>query len=186
VEAVAIFTIPIPGIIGVADGIPGMANGDGVTVLADAFGGVGPGCNSGNDIDVGATDGATFFFTEGGTTAHEVGHYLGLYHIWGDDQPLIPGTGTPPYCTGDDSAMPQVGPFMVNDTPLQSEATPTNAPCPTIAGATCASFPATCDGNNDYFHNYMDYSNDICMSMFTDDQSMVMNYWATCYSDYAL
>ncbi len=178
VEAVAIFTIPIPGIIGVADGIPGMANGDGVTVLADAFGGVGPGCSSGNDIDVGATDGASFFFTEGGTTAHEVGHYLGLYHIWGDDQPLIPGTGTPPYCTGDDSTMPQVGPFMVNDTPLQSEATPTNAPCPTIAGATCATLPATCDGMNDYFHNYMDYSNDICMSMFTDDQSMVMNYWA--------
>ncbi len=176
VEAVAVYGFPFPGIIGVADGIPGMASGDGVTILADAFGGVGPGCNSGNDLDIGATDGANFFFTEGGTTAHEIGHYLGLYHIWGDDQPIF--GGTPPFCTGDDSTMPQVGPFMVNDTPLQSEATPTNAPCPTIAGATCASLPATCDGSNDYFHNYMDYSNDICMSMFTDDQSMVMNYWA--------
>lgn len=175
---VTIFGFPIPGIIGIADGIPGMANGDGITILADAFGGVGAGCNSGNDLDVGATDGTGFFFTEGGTTAHEVGHYLGLYHIWGDDQPLIPGTGTPPFCTGDDGTMPQVGPFVVNDTPLQSEATPTNAPCPTLAGATCATLPATCDGTNDYFHNYMDYSNDICYSMFTDDQSMVVNYWA--------
>ncbi len=170
---VSIFGIPIPGIIGVADGIPGMANGDGVTLLADAFGGIGEGCNSGNDIDIGATDGTNFFFTEGGTTAHEIGHYLGLYHIWGDDD-LFPGAE----CTGDDSAMPQVGPFAVNDTPLQGTASATNAPCPTIAGATCASLPATCDGSNDYFHNYMDYSNDICMSMFTDDQSMVMNYWA--------
>lgn len=175
---VSIFGIPIPGIIGVADGIPGMANGDGVTLLADAFGGVGAGCNSGNDIDVGATDGTSFFFTEGGTTAHEIGHYLGCYHIWGDDQPIF--GGTPPFCTGDDSNPPQpiVGPFIVNDTPLQDSASATNAPCPTIAGATCASFPATCDGSNDYYHNYMDYSNDICMSMFTVDQSIVMNYWA--------
>ncbi len=174
---VSIFGITIPGIIGVADGIPGMANGDGVTLLADAFGGIGAGCNSGNDLDVGATDGTSFFFTEGGTTAHEIGHYLGCYHIWGDDQPIF--GGTPPFCTGDDSNPPQpiVGPFVVNDTPLQSEASPTNAPCPTIAGATCTSFPATC-GSNDYFHNYMDYSNDICMSMFTVDQSIVMNYWA--------
>jgi len=176
VEAVAIYGFPIPGIIGVADGIPGAANGDGVTVLADAFGGVGAACNSGNDLDIGASDGSSVFFTEGGTTVHEVGHYLGLYHIWGDDQPIFGGTG--PFCTGDDSSMPQVGPFVVNDTPLQSEPTPTNAACPTIAGASCSSLPSSCDGSNDYFHNYMDYSNDVCFSMFTSDQSMVVNYWA--------
>jgi len=176
VEAVAIYGFPIPGIIGVADGIPGAANGDGITILADAFGGAGAACNSGNDLDIGASDGTSFFFTEGGTVVHEVGHYLGLYHIWGDDQPLF--GGTPPFCTGDDSTMPQVGPFVVNDTPLQSEPTPTNAACPTISGATCASLPSSCDGSNDYFHNYMDYSNDVCFSMFTSDQSMVVNYWA--------
>jgi len=176
VEAVAVFGFPIPGIIGVADGIPGMANGDGITILADAFGGAGAGCNSGNDLDIGVTANGSTFFTEGGTTAHEVGHYLGLYHIWGDDQPIF--GGTPPYCTGDDSSMPQVGPFVVNDTPLQSESTPTDAPCPVIAGATCSSLPSSCDGSNDYFHNYMDYSNDVCFSMFTSDQSMVVNYWA--------
>ncbi len=176
VEAVAIYGFPFPGIIGVADGIPGAATGDGVTVLADAFGGLGAPCNSGNDIDIGASDGASVFFTEGGTTVHEIGHYLGLYHIWGDDQPLF--GGTPPFCTGDDSTMPQVGPFVVNDTPLQSEPTPTNAACPTVAGASCGSLPSSCDGSNDYFHNYMDYSNDVCFSMFTTDQSMVVNYWA--------
>jgi len=173
-DLVPVYGFPIPGIIGVADGIPGAANGDGVSVLADAFGGIGAPC--GGDLDGGVSDGTSTFFTEGGTTVHEVGHYLGLYHIWGDDQPIFGGTG--PFCTGDDSTMPQVGPFVVNDTPLQSEATATNAPCPTIAGATCASLPSTCDGSNDYFHNYMDYSNDICFSMFTSDQSMVVNYWA--------
>lgn len=176
VEAVAIYGFPFPGIIGVADGIPGAASGDGVTILADAFGGAGAACSSGNDLDIGATANGSTFFTEGGTTVHEVGHYLGLYHIWGDDQPIF--GGTPPYCTGDDSTMPQVGPFVVNDTPLQSESTATDAPCPTIAGATCTSLPSSCDGSNDYFHNYMDYSNDVCFSMFTSDQSMVVNYWA--------
>ena len=164
---------PVGQAIGVADGIPGMANGDGVTLIADAFGGIGPGCNSGNDIDVGATDGTIFFFTEGGTTVHEIGHYLGLYHIWGDDAILGPLFE----CLLDDNVL-QSGPFFVNDTPLQGGPSATNAPCPTLGGATCASLPATCDGSNDYFHNYMDYSNDVCMSMFTNDQSIVMNYWA--------
>ncbi len=88
---------------GVADGIPGAANGDGVTVCQAVFGGVGgpsPACN----LD---TDGS---YDLGITLTHEVGHYLGLYHTFQG------GCGTqetnPP------------GPFDVLDTPAHS--TPTS------------------------------------------------------------
>jgi hypothetical protein len=82
----------------------------------------------------------------GRTATHEVGHWLNLLHIWGDD-----GMG----CTGSDE---------IADTPNQSGSTPF-APCPTFPHVSCSNGP---DG--DMFMNYMDYSADQCMNLFTADQ----------------
>ena len=78
----------------------------------------------------------------GRTATHEVGHWLDLRHIWGDD-----GSA----CTGTDH---------VGDTPNQGGY---NLNCPTHPHNTCSS--------NDMFMNYMDYVDDDCMIMFTDGQS---------------
>jgi len=132
--------------LGVADGIPGNANGDGVTVCSEAFGGAAPsaGCN----LD----DNNTFGL--GATLIHEVGHYLGLFHVWGDG-----GCGT--------TDVNAPGPFNVNDTP---DASGPSGGCPTGCQSTC--------GTPNPWANFMDYTDDACMSMFTEDQAQVMNYWA--------
>jgi hypothetical protein len=75
------------------------------------------------------------------TVVHEVGHWLNLYHIWGED-----------YC-GDDK---------VDDTPKQSGFTPG---CPTGTRITCNNGP-----NGDMYMNYMDFTDDVCMHMFTIGQ----------------
>jgi hypothetical protein len=86
----------------------------------------------------------------GRTGTHEVGHWLNLYHIWGDD-----GTG----CSGSDA---------VGDTPNQAGE---NYGCP--------SYPKTdaCTSTSPgvMFMNYMDYTDDNCMYMFTAGQSTRMN-----------
>ncbi|MEJ6589351.1 MAG: gliding motility-associated C-terminal domain-containing protein [Crocinitomicaceae bacterium] len=73
----------------------------------------------------------------GRTMTHEVGHWLGLRHIWGDAN-----------CGND----------FCGDTP-QSQTS--NFGCPNLT---------TCDGNQDMVENYMDYTNDACMDIFTADQ----------------
>lgn len=88
-------------------------------------------------------------YDKGRTVTHEVGHWLNLFHIWGDE----------PECNQDD---------QVSDTPLQGNS---SSGCPT--------FPTTdaCQPNSPgiMFVNYMDYSNDACMYMFTSGQSTRMN-----------
>jgi hypothetical protein len=79
------------------------------------------------------------------TIVHELGHWLNLKHIWGDD-----------YC-GDD---------LVNDTPRQASFTPG---CPASTRVTCGNGP---DG--DMFNNYMDFTNDACVNMFTNGQKTRM------------
>ena len=81
----------------------------------------------------------------GRTTTHEVGHYLNLQHIWGPD------LGS---CTNDDG---------VDDTPKQFFS---SDGCPNHPKNTCSS--------NDMFMNYMDYTDDPCMFMFTNGQKMRM------------
>jgi hypothetical protein len=83
-------------------------------------------------------------FDLGRTTVHEVGHWLNLFHIWGDD-----GTG----CTGTDE---------VDDTPNQSAP---NVGRPTFPSVSCDNGPA-----GDMFMNYMDYTDDAIMVMFTAGQ----------------
>jgi len=89
------------------------------------------------------------YYNKGRTVTHEVGHWFNLYHIWGDD-----GNG----CWGTD---------YVNDTPNQADET---YGCPT--------FPQqSCSNTSDMFSNYMDYSDDVCMNLFTQGQKARM--WAT-------
>ena len=79
----------------------------------------------------------------GRTASHEVGHWMNLYHIWGDDGGR---------CTGSD---------RVDDTPNQGDL---NFGCPT--------FPhVSCSNNGDMSMNYMDYTDDACMDMFTKGQA---------------
>ncbi len=90
-------------------------------------------------------------FTEndlGRTGTHEVGHWLNLSHIWGDAT------------CGDD---------LVADTPPQET---DNNGCPTFphnANNSCGS-----DADGEMYMNYMDYSDDACMNMFTFDQGTRM------------
>lgn len=85
----------------------------------------------------------------GRTMTHEVGHWFNLYHIWGDD-----GTG----CLGSD---------QVNDTPNQGGY---NGNCPTFPKVSCNNGP-----NGDMFMNFMDYSYDACLNMFTEGQKARMS-----------
>lgn len=87
-------------------------------------------------------------YDKGRTMTHEVGHFLGLRHIWGDNS-TCPATNT-----ANDKD-------YVADTPAANTA---NFGCPTGTN--------TCTGNpgSDMIENYMDYTDDTCMSIFTTGQ----------------
>ena len=118
-------------------------NGNGVQILAAAFGGSGGGCTSGTGIDTDAT------YNLGRTGTHEVGHYFGLDHVFN-------GCGA-----GDGIA----------DTPPQSNP---NYGCPSVNLTTCANSADNTCSTPDFWFNYMDYVDDMCMYMFTEGQSQVM------------
>lgn len=80
-------------------------------------------------------------YNKGRTATHEVGHWLGLRHIWGDSN-----------CGNDYCA----------DTPTQQSA---NFGTPTFPSVTCNNGP-----NGDQFMNYMDYCDDIALNMFSINQ----------------
>jgi Pregnancy-associated plasma protein-A/CARDB len=94
----------------------------------------------------GSTDYGSFTldskYNKGRTVTHETGHFFGLRHIWGDD-----GSS----CSGTD---------YVNDTPNQAGNYLNQ--CPTTTRTSCTS--------DDMYMNYMDYTNDACMNMFTVEQ----------------
>jgi Pregnancy-associated plasma protein-A len=96
-----------------------------------------------NYLAFGTTGTAQAPFNKGRTATHEVGHYFNLRHIWADT----------PDCSGSD---------QVADTPNcegPNEGTPA---WPVI---TCNNGP-----NGDMFMNYMDYTDDAAMFMFTTQQ----------------
>ncbi|GAB3714165.1 M43 family zinc metalloprotease [Flavobacterium koreense] len=101
----------------------------------------------------GNTGTATAPFNKGRTATHEIGHYFGLLHPWGDNGSTC---GTVFNSDG------------VADTPA------TNDPysgCPTFPNNTNACTTTT---NGSMFMNYMDYVNDACMAFFTNGQKTIM------------
>ncbi|MCJ1280471.1 hypothetical protein MMC21_008299, partial [Puttea exsequens] len=98
---------------------------DGCDVLADSI----PGGSATN-------------YNQGGSAAHEVGHWFGLFHVFQGQS-----------CSGAGDS--------VADTPQQRVATSgcpaTQDSCPNVAGL-------------DNVHNYMDYSYDVCYTTFTTGQ----------------
>jgi hypothetical protein len=88
---------------------------------------------------------ATAPFNKGRTATHEVGHWLNLRHIWGDAT-----------CGSD----------LVDDTPTHNMA---NYGCPTYPHlSTCTGAPV------EMTMNYMDYTDDACMYMFSAGQTARM------------
>ncbi len=102
---------------------------DGVIIDHRAFG-----SNTGT-----ATSG---IYKDGRTATHEIGHWLGLIHTWGD---AVCGDD---YCT---------------DTPPAEKANRTRG---------CTTMFSTCNGTQtrNMIENYLDYSPDLCMNTFTNDQ----------------
>ncbi len=84
----------------------------------------------------------------GRTGTHEIGHWLGLQHIWGPND-----TG----CDDSDD---------ITDTPNQDDAT---TGCPTGTVVSCNNSPS-----GDMYQNYLDYTDDACMNLFTRDQAEYM------------
>jgi len=109
----------------------GPAERDGVVLQYTAFGTLGT---------------AAAPFNKGRTATHEIGHWLGLRHLWGDAE------------CGDDG---------IADTPQQE-----------TSNSNCASFPhlSSCSINSygDMFMDFMDFTDDACMNMFTQGQKSEM------------
>jgi len=89
-----------------------------------------------------ATANSSKIYNLGRTTTHEVGHWLGLIHIWGDA-----------VCGND----------FCNDTPPAEGSNQTSI---------CVERYSNCSGfrTRNMVENYMDYSPDSCMNIFTADQ----------------
>ncbi len=121
------------GLLGYAQFPGGPAKTDGVVILFRAFG---------------TTGAVKAPFDKGRTATHEVGHFLGLRHIWGDMND----------CSGND---------FVADTPRAQAA---NFGKPKFPHITCNNGP-----NGDMFMNYMDYVDDAAMVMFSAGQVARMN-----------
>lgn len=86
---------------------------------------------------------------KGRTLTHEVGHYFELLHVWGDDEGKCPDNG------GSDDG--------IADTPPQAY--------PTYNCPTYPKFDAcTKTGDGIMYMNYMDYSGDLCLLMFSHGQ----------------
>ena len=122
------------GILGYAQFPGGAAATDGVVISPVYFGRTGT---------------VTSPYNLGRTASHEVGHWLNLNHIWGDDSGA---------CTGTDN---------VADTPNQGAE---HYGKPVFPQVSCSNGP-----NGDMFMNYMDYVDDNAMFMFSTGQSSRMN-----------
>lgn len=87
-------------------------------------------------------------YDRGRTASHEIGHCLGLRHIWGDNSSCTVNAtdSNKDYCP---------------DTPAASAAN---------YGCTTGTNSCTAATGNDMIENYMDYTDDTCMNIFTQNQ----------------
>lgn len=92
---------------------------------------------------------ASYVYNRGRTATHEIGHYLGLEHIWGSSETS---------CDDSDG---------IDDTPPQEDA---NGGCPKGKVVSCNNSAL----GGDMYQNYMDYTNDACMHLFTRGQASYM------------
>lgn len=104
--------------------------------------------------------GGNFVFI-GRTATHEVGHYFGMRHIWGDGGGFFGGDS----CGEDDG---------IADTPNQGAQS--NFDCNTNNNTCIDSIGGQPDPNDmpDLIENYMDYSDESCSNMWTQEQAAFM------------
>lgn len=124
---------------------------DGVVIDFRVFG-------SNNPNTISAPGGGENILVKGRTPVHEVGHYFGLRHIWGDGGLLGPND-----CAQSDG---------INDTPYANaesafDCDTTKNTCTQVELHYGADVP-------DLIENYMDYASEDCMNMFTNGQSTLM------------
>ncbi|MBN8701862.1 MAG: zinc-dependent metalloprotease [Bacteroidetes bacterium] len=114
------------------------------------------GRNNPNTISV---TGSTNLTIKGRTPVHEIGHYLGLRHIWGDGSNFGGNN-----CQGNDG---------IADTPNANDQSQFD--CNTTKN-TCvdAALPWTTLDAPDMVENFMDYSAETCMNTFTNGQAAHM------------
>ena len=114
-----------------------------------------------------STDGVVLLSSQmvsGGTLTHEVGHWLGLRHTWGDAECGDDGVkDTPP------ARDPNFG-VNLSDFPYHVGL----APPPPITGV-WGCIGDSLNWAGEMFVNYMDYSSDPDVTMFTIDQNAIMN-----------
>jgi PKD repeat protein len=122
--------------------IPGLMSTDGIVVRHDCLG------------SIGTALAGPYSTNNGRVAVHEAGHWLGLFHIWGDAT-----------CGNDN----------IDDTPIAEKAN---------YGVCTSNFPyhtTSCnrpqpDTCGEMFVNFMDYVDGECMTMFTKGQKEVMDY----------
>lgn len=158
IQPTTIFGIPVGQILGFAFPPNGLDNWpaessaptaeqDGVVIDFRVFG-------SNNPNEVENPNGGGPLTTKGRTPVHEVGHYLGLRHIWGDG-----GLFGPNDCDQSDG---------IEDTPFASAQ----------SAFDCDLEKNSCEQVELFFNedpldlveNFMDYSSETCMNMFTKGQ----------------
>jgi hypothetical protein len=94
----------------------------------------------------GTTGSVSAPYNKGRTATHEIGHWLGLRHLWGDA------------VCGDDG---------IADTPPQQAS---NSSCPSFPHTSSCSI----NQYGDMFMNFMDFADDACMNLFTEGQKLAM------------
>ncbi|WP_299678455.1 M43 family zinc metalloprotease [uncultured Tenacibaculum sp.] len=128
-EYLNIWVCNMNGVLGYAQYPGGTPETDGIVVGHRYFG----------SVDTNSNFNLPPRFNKGRTATHEVGHFLGLRHIWGNST----------NCNIDD---------LVDDTPKSNG-----------ANYRCQLGSISCD-SEDMVENYMDYSDDSCMNLFTEGQ----------------
>lgn len=96
--------------------------------------------------------GASAPYNKGRTATHEIGHWFNLEHIWADESA----------CNADDG---------VSDTPQQKAE---NYGCPSYPQTTQSGGRCNSGDPSSMFMNYMDYTDDACMNIFSAGQKARM------------